>query len=74
MKIEWDAGRCKFISNTAYYDRLERVNGYSGTLYNLSYFQHFLDPDSDAQHLRLSVRPQGRSRARNNCRATSILC
>jgi iron complex outermembrane receptor protein len=41
LKIEWDAGPVKFISNTAYYDRLERVNGYSGTLYNLSYFQHY---------------------------------
>lgn len=41
LKIEWDAGPVRFISNTAYYDRLEHVNGYSGTLYNLSYFQHF---------------------------------
>ena len=49
LKIEWDAGPVKFISNTAYYDRLERVNGYSGTLYNLSYFQQFTsntDPDA----------------------------
>ena len=36
----------KVISNTAYYNRKEQVNGYSGTLYNLSYFQHFLDPNS----------------------------
>ncbi len=48
LKIEWDAGPVRLISNTAYYDRLEHVNGYSGTLYNLSYFQHFTsntDPD-----------------------------
>ncbi len=48
LKIEYDAGPVRFISNTAYYDRLEHVNGYSGTLYNLSYFQHFTsntDPD-----------------------------
>ncbi|MEJ0065072.1 MAG: TonB-dependent receptor plug domain-containing protein [Caulobacteraceae bacterium] len=30
LKIEWDAGPLRFISNTAYYDRLEHVNGYSG--------------------------------------------
>ena len=44
FKVEWDAGPVKFISNTSYYDRREQVNGYSGTLYNLSYFQHFLAP------------------------------
>jgi len=44
-EVEWDAGPVKIISNTAYYDRLERVNGYSATLYNLSYFQHYIDPD-----------------------------
>jgi len=46
LKVEWNLGPVTFISNTAYYDRLERVNGYSGTLYNLSYFQHFLQPDA----------------------------
>jgi outer membrane receptor protein involved in Fe transport len=48
LKMEWDAGPVRFISNTAYYDRKEVVNGYSGTLYNLSYFQQFTsntDPD-----------------------------
>jgi outer membrane receptor protein involved in Fe transport len=39
LKIEYDWGSLKFISNTSYYDRLEHVNGYSGTLYNLSYFE-----------------------------------
>ena len=39
LKVEWDAGPVKVISDTSYYDRKERVGGYSGTLYNLSYFQ-----------------------------------
>ena len=42
IKVQWDAGPVTVISNTAYYNRNEYVNGYSGTLYNLSYFQHFL--------------------------------
>jgi outer membrane receptor protein involved in Fe transport len=42
LKVEWDAGPVKVISNSSYYDRKEEVNGYSGTLYNLSYFQHYL--------------------------------
>jgi len=45
LKVEWDAGPVKLVSNTSYYDRRENVNGYSGTLYNLSYFQHFLSAD-----------------------------
>ncbi|HEY2659647.1 MAG TPA: TonB-dependent receptor [Caulobacteraceae bacterium] len=51
LKIDWDLGPVKLISNTSYYNRREIVNGYSGTLYNLSYFQHFTtatDPDSGA--------------------------
>ena len=42
LKIEWDAGPVKVISNTSYYDRKEVVNGYSGTLYNLSLFQQLI--------------------------------
>jgi iron complex outermembrane receptor protein len=48
IKIEWDAGPVNLISNTSYYARREEVNGYSGSIYNLSYFQHFTsntDPD-----------------------------
>ena len=59
FRVEWDAGSVKVISNTAYYDRLERVNGYSGTLYNLSYFQHFLDPDSTLSTYGYPSDPQG---------------
>jgi iron complex outermembrane receptor protein len=39
LKIDWDAGPVRVISNTSYYDRKEVVNGYSGTLYNLSLLQ-----------------------------------
>jgi outer membrane receptor protein involved in Fe transport len=44
LKVEWDPGPVKVISDTSYYNRGEKVGGYSGTLYNLSYFQHFIDP------------------------------
>jgi outer membrane receptor protein involved in Fe transport len=47
LKVEYDAGPVKIISNTSYYDRLERVNGYSATIYNLSYFQHYIDPNQN---------------------------
>ena len=49
LKVEYDAGGLKFTSNTAYYDRNELVNGYSGTLYNLSYFQQLTGAGLDPQ-------------------------
>jgi outer membrane receptor protein involved in Fe transport len=39
VKIQYDLDDVQIISNTSYYSRNERLNGYSGTLYNLSYFQ-----------------------------------
>jgi len=44
VKLDWDAGPVKLISNTSYFDRTENVNGYDGETYNLSYFQHSFDP------------------------------
>ena len=44
VKLDWDAGPVKLISNTSYFNRTENVNGYDGETYNLSYFQHSFDP------------------------------
>lgn len=52
LKGERQVGDFTFISNSAYYRRQERVNGYSGTLYNLSYFEQLtmagVDPMGNA--------------------------
>jgi outer membrane receptor protein involved in Fe transport len=39
LKGNWDFGGVELISNTSYFQRHEVVQDYSGTLYNLSYFQ-----------------------------------
>jgi len=59
VKAEWNTGPVSFISNTSYYDRREAVNGYSGTLYNLSYFQHFLDTNSSLSVYGYPSDPEG---------------
>ncbi len=46
LKIEFDSDAVKIISNTSYYSRKEVVNGYSGTLYNLSLFQQLLSNEN----------------------------
>lgn len=66
LRVEYDLPAVKIISNTSYYDRLERVNGYSGTLYNLSYFQHFLNPNGSTYGYPSD--PLGNACA-NNCQA-----
>ena len=47
LKADWDMGGVELISDTSFFKRKEDVNGYSGTLYNLSYFQQLVDSDTD---------------------------
>jgi outer membrane receptor protein involved in Fe transport len=42
-------GGVELISDTSFFKRKEDVNGYSGTLYNLSYFQQLVDSDEDPE-------------------------
>jgi iron complex outermembrane recepter protein len=51
LKAEYDFGGAELISDTAYFTRFETVQGYSGTLYNLSYFQQLLAAESDPMGL-----------------------
>jgi len=46
LKAEWRGEGVRLISDTSYFKRHEDVNGYEGTIYNLSYFQHSFDPRS----------------------------
>ena len=43
LKVESELGGASFISNTSYYSRHE-LSGYSGTIYNLGYYQTFNNP------------------------------
>lgn len=43
LKVDYDLGGAELISNTSYFTRNELVQDYSGSLYNLSYFQQSVD-------------------------------
>ena len=63
INMHYDFSGAELISNTSYFNRGEHVNGYSGTLYNLSYFQSILADDTD---------PMGVACAPGQCR-TNLL-
>ncbi len=45
LKIEWDFGASRLISDTSYYHRWEQT-AYQGTVYDLSFYQSFGWPDN----------------------------
>ena len=50
LKLDYDLGSVEIISDTSYFDRRDIVNNYSGTLYNLSYFQQLVDRNHDPNY------------------------
>ncbi|HWA92642.1 MAG TPA: TonB-dependent receptor [Rhizomicrobium sp.] len=50
LKADWVIGDVEVISNTSFFDRHQLVHDYSGTLYNLSYFQSILNPSPSGPH------------------------
>ena len=50
IKAEYDLGKARIISNTSGFSRREYLlNGYEGTLYNLSFFGSFVSAGTDPQ-------------------------
>jgi outer membrane receptor protein involved in Fe transport len=47
LKMDYVGQDVELVSDTSFFKRNEDVNGYSGTLYNLSYFQQLVDADTD---------------------------
>lgn len=43
FNVNYDFSGMSLISNSSYFNRVEKVSGYSGTLYNLSFFQQSLN-------------------------------
>ncbi len=50
FKADYVVGNVEVISNTSYFSRDQVVHDYSGTLYNLSYFQSILNPTPSGPH------------------------
>ena len=51
IRSEYSFPHFSLIYNNSYYERHERLNGYSGTLYNLSYFEQLTSNNTDPQGL-----------------------
>ena len=49
LNVHYTGNAVELISNTSMFGRGEHVNGYSGTLYNLSYFQQILLDGTDPE-------------------------
>ncbi|KUR79803.1 TonB-dependent receptor [Novosphingobium sp. FSW06-99] len=49
LKIDHSGDHVHFVSNTSYYNRKEDLSLFSGTLYNLSYYEHFTEAGEDPQ-------------------------
>jgi outer membrane receptor protein involved in Fe transport len=49
LKIDHSGDKVHFVSNTSYYNRNENLSLFSGTLYNLSYYEHFTLAGTDPQ-------------------------
>ena len=47
LKLAYAFDGADLISNSSYFTRLQRVHSYSGTIYNLSYFQQLLAAGTD---------------------------
>ncbi len=47
LNVKYDLDDIELISNSSYFSRLETLQGYSGTLYNLSYFQQITSGGTD---------------------------
>jgi outer membrane receptor protein involved in Fe transport len=51
LKVDYDLGFGELISNTSIFDRTELVQDYSGTLYDLSYFQGIIRDQANPDYL-----------------------
>lgn len=63
LTIDHDFGAVKLTSNTSYFRRIEHVNGWSGTMYDLSYFQQLIDPSIDGGPIDPAYEPAPNARS-----------